>query len=391
MSFSGKATYDAGAEPGYQIKEDLADNVAVIAAVKTPLLDTLGDALRPAKSTHMEWLDDENEVPRTLSTASATSAATAISVTSGEEAMFRAGDVLIVQEITTTASASSYTGERVLVTGTASDTLQVTRGYGGSTAATIPDASEVACVGHAALEGADARDDYQRARDRRENWTQIFDKTIYTSGTEDAVDVGGVAPQSEFDYQKSKKLAQALAVLEAAVINGDVPASTPQGSASVRRTMRGLIDFISTTVDGSSATSGLTKALLELCIRTIWDNGGEPDLIVMNGYQQSKAAQFIDKTSQQMAVDQYVERIRQFVTDFGIQQLVLSRYVPRDHVMVLDSKKIEVVPLQTRSFFYQDIARTGDSHKGQILGEYTMMIRNPDKAHGLITGLGFTL
>ena len=50
MPFTGKATYSGGASLP-EIAEDVADLVSINAAFDTPLLDALGDATRPARST----------------------------------------------------------------------------------------------------------------------------------------------------------------------------------------------------------------------------------------------------------------------------------------------------------------------------------------------------
>jgi len=57
MSFTGKATYSAGATLP-EIAEDVADLVAVNSPHETPLLDALGDPARSARSTVHEWIED---------------------------------------------------------------------------------------------------------------------------------------------------------------------------------------------------------------------------------------------------------------------------------------------------------------------------------------------
>ena len=49
MPFTGKATHSAGTSLP-EIAEDVSDLVAIAAAAETPLLDILGDPLRPARS-----------------------------------------------------------------------------------------------------------------------------------------------------------------------------------------------------------------------------------------------------------------------------------------------------------------------------------------------------
>jgi len=57
MSFTGKATYSAGAALP-EIAEDVADIIGIVSPYETPLLDHLGDPQRSATSTVHEWLED---------------------------------------------------------------------------------------------------------------------------------------------------------------------------------------------------------------------------------------------------------------------------------------------------------------------------------------------
>jgi hypothetical protein len=64
MSFTGKATYSAGATLP-EAAEDVSDIIGIVSPYETPLLDHLGDAPRAAASTYHEWLEDEI-IPRLI-------------------------------------------------------------------------------------------------------------------------------------------------------------------------------------------------------------------------------------------------------------------------------------------------------------------------------------
>jgi hypothetical protein len=72
-----------------------------------------------------------------------------------------------------------------------------------------------------------------------------------------------------------------------------------------------------------------------------------------------------------------------YESDFGVCRIVLSRWVPSGAVLLLDSSRVDVMPLSGRSFHYKPLAVTGDKESGQVLGEYTLEFRN-ESAHGLI-------
>jgi hypothetical protein len=75
-----------------------------------------------------------------------------------------------------------------------------------------------------------------------------------------------------------------------------------------------------------------------------------------------------------------------YESDFGVARVVLSRYVPADTILLLDSSRLDVLPLAGRSFHYKPLASSGDAEVGHLIGEYTLEMRN-ESAHGVISGL----
>ena len=79
--------------------------------------------------------------------------------------------------------------------------------------------------------------------------------------------------------------------------------------------------------------------------------------------------------------DQQVGRVvKSYLSNYGTVQLNPSNEIPADEIMIIDSSKVSVKPLKGRAAFYEELAKTGDSVKGQIIGEYTVEFRNPDTA-----------
>ena len=118
-----------------------------------------------AYSQKVEWLSDEL-VPRlTTLAASATSAATSLSVATGTGAYFRAGDVVKV----------ATTGENCYITAVSSstDTIYVTRALGGVTAISAASGVDVVKVGNAAAEGATLGTLIQTKKVANYNYAQI--------------------------------------------------------------------------------------------------------------------------------------------------------------------------------------------------------------------------
>ena len=380
MAFTGKATYSAGATLP-EIAEDVSDLVAINSPHETPLLDALGDPARPARSTVHEWLEDAL-LPNTdrINDAAFGNPLTDTSFIVDNADRFRAGDQIRM----------ATSNEVMLVTGV--DTGAVTRGYGGTDADALSDDAELLILGNAALEGDDADAARFTARSRRSNYTQIFSATVEVSGSELAVRQLGV--RDELDYQKLQRMRELMRDLENCVINGRAPAATQEGSSTVRRTMRGIRSFLATNVfepgsDDFPAGTTLTEEQLNAALRSIWQrSSGQVDLVVVGGQEKRAINQFIATNRRFTPMsDTYRDNVQVYESDFGICRVVLSRWVPAGTVLLLDSSRVEVTPLSGRSFHYRSLATTGDRESGQLIGEYTLELRN-ENAHGVIEGLG---
>ncbi len=64
----------------------------------------------------------------------------------------------------------------------------------------------------------------------------------------------------------------------------------------------------------------------------------------------------------------------------------MSRWVPLDMLLLLDSSRMDVLPLASRSFQFKPLASQGDAETGQVIGEYTLEFRN-ENAHAFINNL----
>jgi len=387
MPFTGKASYSAGATLPEHV-EDVSDIISIVSPFETPLLDHLGDPQRSATSTVHEWLED-SLLPNTDSiqdpVITAPLSETTFSVGNGNR--FRVGDQIQV----------SGSKEVMFVTAISANDLTVVRGYGGTVAENLVDDTTINILGNAALEGGDAPAARFTNRVRRTNYTQIFTSSVDVSGSQIASRQIGLA--DELDFQKQERLRELIRDLENSVINGVSANTNPQGDASTRRTMKGIIPFIQTNAFTNGAggfpsgdgvgTNLLNEDQINTAMRLVWDqSSGSVDTILVGGFQKRRINGFITSSR---GYDENATRFRDLVStyesDFGVCRIVLSRWVPQDAVLLLDSSRIDVLPLAGRSFGFKKLAATGDSEAGQVIGEYTVEMRN-ELGHALIRGLG---
>ncbi len=389
MPFTGKATYDAG-DTLPEIMEDVSDIIGIVSPYETPLLDWLGDSKRPATSTIHEWLED-TLLPNTDQINQTTFVpdpqnATSITVDNGNR--FQVGDQV----------RPGDSREVMFVTAIATNTLTVIRGYGGTTKHTLANDMKLTILGNAALEGGDAPAARSTTRSRRQNYTQIFTATVNISGSNQAARHFG--HQDELDYQKQERMRELLRDLENCVINGTAPAANQPGSSTVRRTMNGIVRQIATNQftpgqngfpAGGGSGSDLNENVLNTAMRLVWEqSSGQVDTILCGGFQKRRINSFI---TAQRAFTPEDTRFRDLVgayeSDFGVCRVIVSRWVPADCVVLLDSSRVDVLPLKGRSFHFRPLAATGDAVSGMLVGEYTSEFRN-ENAHGLVKGLSVT-
>ncbi len=386
MPFTGKYSFGAGADLP-EIAEDVGDLVGIVSPYEAPLLDHLGDPGRSAGSTVHEWLEDElapnSDTVTSTSFAPNGQDATLFNVANG--ARFRIGDVV----------RAGSSREVLLVADVTGNALTVVRRYGGTAASTLTGTTRLTILGSPRLEGDDAAAPRIFSRVRKRNWTQIFSATVSVSGTLAAARLAAV--DDELEYQKTNRLRELVRDLENTVINGVAPGITQQGSTSVRRTMNGIIPLLTTNTfapgvgaipAGGGSGSDLNEAVLGAALRAVWESSsGRVDTVLVGGLLKRRINAFLNASRQSgPATTTYTEVVSMYESDFGMARVVASRWVPPDACVLLDSSRLAVLPLGGRSFQYRELGNTGDSRQGQLVGEYTLEMRN-EAAHGVIRGL----
>jgi len=390
MAFTGKATYGAGVDLP-ELVEDVSDVIGIVSPHETALLDHLGDPKRAALSTVHEWVEDSllsntATIDQTVFTPDPESAP---AILLDDASAFRVGDLV----------RPGRTSEVMLVTtvDTGTNTIVVTRGYGGTAPATLADNMELTILGNAALEGDGAPEARFTDRVRRSNFTQIFTASVDVSGSMQAARSYGI--DDEVDYQKQERMRELLRDLENCVLNGVAPSADGQGSSGVRRSLNGIVHSVATNQfmpgfggipDGDGGGSDeLNEAVLNAALKQIWEqSSGNVDTIVVGGAQKRRINSFASGARAYLPEDTaFRDLVSVYESDFGVCKVVMSRWMPADSLLLLDSSRVQVMPLQGRSFHYKPLASDGDSIRGQVIGEYTLEFKN-ENAHGLINGLG---
>lgn len=344
------------------VQLEVEDLIYVISPFDVPLLGANGADGRTVLSQDtvwekkVEWLDETLLTPRTTLSAGYVTADVFITVAVGERERFQTGDIILVR--------AEYM--RVTGYGTTADTLTVTRAYSGTATNLGASGDQVVGVGSALPEGSDPPNARVRDRSNRFNMTEIFGPyQVQVSESENVIRKYGL-PMSEFDYQIGNRTKESYVAMEQAILYG----VRIEDTGNKWRSMGGMTFYITTNVD--TTTTDITEVLLLNQLQNAFNAGGNPDRIAVNPTQKRKVSQFgstniryVQQTNVRGQVVDYYE------SDFGQITLIVDRWCRASDMFVFARDQATVGTL--RPLVFEMLAKTGDSIKGQVVGEKTLM------------------
>jgi hypothetical protein len=259
-----------------------------------------------------------------------------------------------------------------------------------------------AVAANAKVEGASISYPTLTSTTKLTNYTQISSKACQVSGTDDAVNLAG--RNSEIAYQVAKAAKELKRDMENALLS-NVAAAT--GDATTARALGGVVTWMTSNVSagtgGSGAGSGairtdgtqraFTETLLRATLKTTWDSGGNPDTIMLNGFNKQKLSFFTGGATRfDKAEDRrLMTSIDVYESDFGTMKVVPNRWIrkanstaaKRGQDVLLLEMDMWAVPF-LRDFKLEDPARTADADQRFLVVEYTLESKN-QAASGLVT------
>jgi len=257
------------------------------------------------------------------------------------------------------------------------------------------DALAAAATNNAVIEGDEATLDAAVATARIGNYTQIMDKTVVITGTQEAVDKAGRA--SELAYQIAKKSKELKRDIEATLLTNQARAA---GNATTARTFASIGAWIATNdslgasgtsptaADGSDARNdgtqrALTEDLLKGVIKGCWNSGGSPSVIMVGPFNKQKISSFTGGSTRFDASEDKTlyTSIDVYSSDFGDLEVVPNRFSRDRDALVLDMDYWSVGFL--RDFTMNELSKTGDSEKRQLLTELTLISRSEAASGGV--------
>jgi len=218
---------------------------------------------------------------------------------------------------------------------------------------------------------------------RVENLTQIFAKYPRVSNTSQAT--ARHAIDDLMADQMEQRMVEFKTDMEHALLRG----SQASGNASaVARQMDGLLNIVSTNTLTLSGGTTLTEDHLNDLLEDIWEQGGKPGDVLVNGFLKRRISTFTASSTkfQQQEARKVINTISVYESDFSVVNVALSRDIPQatdnNTLVALDRSMFGKGWLRTP--VSKRVADTADSVDAVIIGEVTLEYGN-EAAAGTIT------
>ncbi len=259
--------------------------------------------------------------------------------------------------------------------------------------------SLAAAAANRAIEGDDSTYATAAPTTMLSNRLQISKKSVMVSGTADAVRKYGRA--KEFAYQIAKRGKEIKRDMEFAITQNQASSAGGSGTARSSAGLESMIagNRILPTTSNTGTTPGYSggdwAAPTDGTATGAGSTLSETYLIQAleaGSYQKRQVATFGGATKyagfynpkQGAAQGMVIGGVDLYVSDFGEHKLMLDRFMRTRTVLCLDPEYVSVAWLRPLKF--EERAKTGDATRGELLGEWTLVLDNPD-AHAKVQDL----
>lgn len=250
---------------------------------------------------------------------------------------------------------------------------------------------------NANIEGDDAAIDASSTPTRVGNYTQLMDKTVSVSTTQQKIKKYGVA--NEMAKQKAKKGKELKRDIETIMLANQ---ARVVGAAGTAQKMRSMGSWLTTNTsrgaggaNGSAttaATDGTQRNLTEALFRAIlvqtitnaedlppWVMAGPANRANLSSQLSGNSQRFYDVKSGTLNASISVYR-----SDYGDLKLAMNRFQRERDMWFINPEYVQVRTLEPMQ--YQDLAVTGLSRKGQMWTNLTLGMLN-EGAHAVLADL----
>ena len=260
-----------------------------------------------------------------------------------------------------------------------------------------------ASAANAHIEGDDTTAEARTATSRLGNYTQIFKNAVVIPDTDEGLDKAGRA--KEMAYQTLKIAKEQKLDIEKALFDNNARAA---GNSSTARELAGApawmitnTDFIDTNegadptgdgtdarTDETTAPAAFSQARFDSVMQSIWEQGGNPDVVYLSAFQMNVALGFTGMNNQRSTIgasvggtNAVINAVDVYVTPWGTVEFVPTRENRSRDVFVMQNEYWSVGVLRPTK--NTELSKTGDAQRRQVVTELTLCSLN-EKASGII-------
>jgi hypothetical protein len=252
---------------------------------------------------------------------------------------------------------------------------------------------------NAHIEGDDTIAEARSATVRLNNRTQIFKNSVVIPGTDQGLNKAGRA--REMAYQVLKIAKEQKLDIEKAMFANQAKVA---GDSSTARRMAGVPSWLTTNTNFQSGNSGadptgdgsnartddgtptaFSQTKFDAVMQAIWVSGGKPDSVYLSAFQMNLALGFTGNNNQRSNITAEAEKVIKhmavYVTPWGTVEFKPTRENRARDVFIMQDDMWAVGVL--RSTKNEELAKTGDNEKRQVVTELTLVCRNEKSSGGI--------
>ena len=252
---------------------------------------------------------------------------------------------------------------------------------------------------NAHIEGDDTIAEARSATVRLNNRTQIFKNSVVIPGTDQGLNKAGRA--REMAYQVLKIAKEQKLDIEKAMFANQAKVA---GDSSTARRMAGVPSWLTTNTNFQSGSSGadptgdgsnartddgtptaFSQTKFDAVMQAIWVSGGKPDSVYLSAFQMNLALGFTGNNNQRSNITAEAEKVIKhmsvYVTPWGTVEFKPTRENRARDVFIMQDDMWAVGVL--RATKNEELAKTGDNEKRQVVTELTLVCRNEKSSGGI--------
>lgn len=234
---------------------------------------------------------------------------------------------------------------------------------------------------NAQIDGADASFITVVPTSMRNNYTQIFTEAVQVSDRADVVSTYG--RKKEFAYQMAKSAAAIKRDREIALVNlNQTKAAGNATTASLMGGVQSQLDSSSVEYTGASDGSApLTETHLVNALQKAYTNGAEPSRVMTTPSNSVVLAGFAQAAGRYRTISNPGDKsttltnvVNLYVSPFGETKVEINRWLRPKNTFIFEPEQWTNVTL--RPWERKNLAKTGDSTKAMLLGEFSLKHKN---------------